>query len=169
MKIFLSGFMGSGKSNIGRRVAKKLGCPFHDMDRYIESKEGMAITEIFAQKGEAYFRSLETAVIPEFLEEEAVVVACGGGIIMNPDNVDAIHAGGGIICFIDVPVAALQERLKADKRRPLLQRPDRREFIAALHAERLPKYLATADKVIDGAGPPVVIAERLMEGLGVKS
>lgn len=169
MKIVLCGFMGCGKSNIGRRLANKLGCHFWDMDRYIENKEGMSVTEIFAEKGEAYFRRLETAVIPELLKKKTVVVACGGGTVMNPKNVEAIHAGGGTICFIDVPVAALQERLKADKRRPLLQRPDRREFIAALHAERQPKYMAAADKVIDGAGPPVVITERVLEGLGVKS
>ena len=168
MKIVLCGFMGSGKSNIGRRIAKKLGCSFLDMDKYIESKVGLTEKEIFAQKGEAFFRKMETEVIPELLENDPVVLACGGGTVINPINVEAIHNNGGVICFIDVPVAALQERLKADKRRPLLQRPDRREFIAALHAERLPKYIAAADKHIDGAGPPVVITERVLEGLGVE-
>lgn len=168
MKIVLCGFMGCGKSNIGRRLAKKLNCDFIDMDRYIENKEGMTITQMFALKGEGYFRELETAVIPEVLRVDPVVVASGGGAVLNPRNVEAFRANGGTVCFIDVPVAALQERLKSDKKRPLLQRPDRREFIAALHEERRPKYMAAADHLIDGAGPPVVITERVLEALGIQ-
>ncbi len=166
MKIVLCGFMGCGKSNIGRRLARRLGCAFVDMDRYIEDREGMTVTEIFAQKGEQYFRDTETAVISEIMEQEPVIVACGGGTVMNPKNVEAFHEGGGTVCFLKVPVPALQERLKTDWRRPLLQRPDRREFIAKLHEERLPKYLAAADKVIDAGAPPVVVADRIMAEFG---
>ena len=166
MKIILCGFMGCGKSNIGRRLAKRLGCTFVDMDRYIENREGMTVKEIFAQKGEAYFRQLETDVIPEILESDPVVVASGGGTVMNPKNVEEFHKYGGTVCFLKVPVPALQERLKTDRNRPLLQRPDRRKFIEKLHAERLPKYVEAADEIIDAGAPPVVVADRVMEVFG---
>lgn len=165
MKIVLCGFMGSGKSNIGRRLAKKLDCAFVDMDKYIEGREGMPVRDIFAAKGEEYFRALETKVIPEIAAEDPVVIASGGGTVINPKNVEAFHGEGAVICFLDVPVAALQERLKSDKKRPLLQRPDRREFIAKLHSERFPKYHGAADFVIAAGAPPVVVAERVLEAV----
>lgn len=80
---------------------------------------------------------------------------------MQPQNVEGFHQGGGTIYYLDVPLAALQERLKNDKRRPLLQTPDRRAVIERLLNERRPKYLASADVVVDAGAPTVVVVERI--------
>lgn len=80
---------------------------------------------------------------------------------MQPQNVEGFHQGGGTIYYLDVPLAALQERLKNDKRRPLLQTPDRRAVIERLLNERRPKYLASADVIVDAGAPTVVVVERI--------
>lgn len=160
-KIILCGFMGCGKTSVGWRLAKKLNCPFVDMDKYIEDKEKMSVSDIFELKGEAAFREYERRTAKELMQLDKVVIASGGGTVLNSENVRAFHAGGGEIYFLDVPVAAIQERLKRDKRRPLLQRPDRREFIDKLYAERYPKYLAAADVIIDAGHPASYLARKM--------
>lgn len=130
--IILSGFMGCGKSTIGRQLAAALDMKFVDMDRWIEKNEGRTVREIFDEKGEAYFRELETQTVREFSKSRDYVIATGGGTLMRSENVEAFHRGGGVIYYLDVPLAALQERLKNDRRRPLLQTPDRRTVIERL-------------------------------------
>ena len=139
--IVLCGFMGCGKSSVGRRVAKLLERQFCDLDSYIEQQAGMTAEEVAAQEG--------------------MVIASGGGTVLSPRNVEAFHKHGAHILFLDVPVAALQERLKNDKRRPLLQVPDRRKVIAELYEKRVPLYRAAADITVDGGAPAVVVAKRV--------
>ena len=98
----------------------------------------MTVSEIFAQEGEAGFRARETQAAEEVASMQGMVIASGGGTVLSPQNVEAFHRHGAKILFLDVPVAALQERLKNDKRRPLLQVPDRRRVIAELHKNGLP-------------------------------
>lgn len=159
--IVLCGFMGCGKTSVGKRVAKLLDRQFCDLDHYIEKKAGMTVTEIFAKEGEAGFRAREAQAVEEVAAQKSLVIASGGGTVLTQKNVDCFHRYGAKILFLDVPVAALQERLKNDKRRPLLQRPDRREFIASLWEQRCPLYRAAADLVIDGGAPAVVVARRV--------
>lgn len=159
--IVLSGFMGSGKTTVGRRLAMALDMQFVDMDLYIEKKTGMTVKEIFAEYGELHFRALETETVKELARSNHFVIATGGGTLMQPQNVEGFHRGGGTIYYLDVPLAALQERLKNDKRRPLLQTPDRRAVIERLLNERRPKYLASADVVVDAGAPTVVVVERI--------
>ena len=166
--IVLSGFMGCGKSTIGRRLASALGMQFIDMDRYIEEQTGLKVREIFEQFGEAHFRALETETVRMLAGRSDCVVATGGGTLMRAENVEAFHAGGGTIYFLDVPLAALQERLKNDRRRPLLQVPDRRAVIERLLAERRPQYLASADVVVDAGAPTVVVVRRMCALRGVE-
>ena len=163
MKIVLCGFMGCGKSSIGRNLSKVLGIEFIDMDRYIEAKEELTVSEIFAQKGEAEFRLLETEAIKELMEKDNIVVASGGGTVMNPLNIEEFHKGNAKIYFLDVPLAALQERLKNDKRRPLLQKPNRREVIETLYKERYDKYLNACDVRIDAGAPSMWLAKKIAE------
>ena len=163
MKIILCGFMGCGKSTIGRQLAKRLQCEFIDMDAYIEKKAGMTVSEIFAQKGESEFRKLETETSAELMLKENVIVASGGGTVMNEKNVEEFHKGGGVIYFLDVPLSALQERLKNDKKRPLLQKPNRRQVIEELYNARYHKYLSASDVRIDAGAPPVWLAKRMAE------
>lgn len=159
--IVLSGFMGSGKTTVGRRLAAALDMQFVDMDLYIEKKTGMTVKEIFAEYGELHFRALETETVKELAQSNHFVIATGGGTLMQPQNVEGFHQGGGTIYYLDVPLAALQERLKNDKRRPLLQTPDRCAVIERLLNERRPKYLASADVVVDAGAPTVVVVERI--------
>ena len=150
--IVLSGFMGSGKSTIGRRLAAALGMKFVDMDRYIEEKTGLKVREIFDRFGEAHFRALETETVRALSARADYVVATGGGTVY----------------FLDVPLAALQERLKNDRRRPLLQVPDRRAVIERLLSERRPQYLESADVVVDAGAPTVVVVRRICALRGVE-
>lgn len=166
--IVLSGFMGSGKTTVGRQLAAALHMKFVDMDRYIEEKTGMKVTEIFARYGEAHFRELETETVRILSESTDYVVATGGGTLMRPENVEGFHKGGGTIYYLDVPLAALQERLKRDKRRPLLQTPDRRAVIERLFNERKPKYLASADVVVDAGAPINIVVRRICALRGVE-
>ena len=163
LKIVLCGFMGCGKSSVGRRVAKLLNRQFCDLDNYIEQKAGMTVAEIFAREGEQGFRIRETQAAEEVASRKGMVIASGGGTVLSQRNVEAFHKHGAHILFLDVPVAALQERLKNDKRRPLLQVPDRRRVIAELYEKRVPLYRAAADLVIDGGAPAVVVAKRVAE------
>ena len=161
--IVLCGFMGCGKSSVGRRVAKLLNRQFCDLDNYIEQKAGMTVAEIFAREGEQGFRMRETQAAEEVASRKGMVIASGGGTVLSQRNVEAFHKHGAHILFLDVTVAALQERLKNDKRRPLLQVPDRRRVIAELYEKRDPLYRAAADLVIDGGAPAVVVAKRVAE------
>lgn len=161
--IVLCGFMGCGKTSVGKRASKLLGRQFCDLDSYIERKAGMTVSEIFAQEGEAGFRARETQAAEEVASMQGMVIASGGGTVLSPQNVEAFHRHGAKILFLDVPVAALQERLKNDKRRPLLQVPDRRRVIAELHEKRAPLYRAAADIVVDGGAPAIVVAKRVAQ------
>ena len=151
----------AGKSSVGRRVAKLLERQFCDLDSYIEQQAGMTVAEIFAKEGEAGFRAREAQAAEEVAAQEGMVIASGGGTVLSPRNVEAFHKHGAHILFLDVPVAALQERLKNDKRRPLLQVPDRRKVIAELYEKRVPLYRAAADITVDGGAPAVVVAKRV--------
>lgn len=165
--IILSGFMGSGKTTVGRVLARALRMRFVDMDRYIEERAGKTVREIFADEGEARFRALEAETVRELAKGKRYVVASGGGTLMNPENVRAFREGGGTVYFLDVPAAALKERLKNDKKRPLLQVPDRGAVIDRLLAERRPKYLAGADRTVEAGAPVSVVARRIAEMHGV--
>ncbi len=162
-KIALCGFMGCGKTGVGRRVAKILNFEFIDMDIYIEKSEGMPVKKIFEIKGEEYFRKLETLTIEKLAKKTNCIIATGGGVVLNPKNVEAFHKNGVKIIFIDAPLSALQERLKNDKKRPLLQRPDRREFIADLHKKRYPLYKSSSDIIVNGGAPSVVVAKEIVK------
>lgn len=164
--IVLCGFMGSGKTTVGKRVARTLGRPYCDLDQYIEKKEGMTVSQIFDRYGEEGFRQRETQAVEEVSRLGGMVVACGGGTVLYAKNVEAFHRGGGTIVFLDVPLPVLQERLKNDRKRPLLQKPNRRQVIADLFRQRIPLYRAAADVSVKGNAPPWIVAKRVVR-LGI--
>ena len=159
--IILCGFMGCGKTSVGRWLAKLMEREFCDLDQYIEAREGMTVSEIFAKYGEDGFRWRETQAVREIAEKKQQIIARGGGTVLAEKNVEAFHEKGGVIIFLDAPLAALQERLKRDKRRPLLQVPDRRQVIAMLHEKRCPLYQTAADLTVDAGAPPLTVARRV--------
>lgn len=167
--IILCGFMGSGKTSVGKRLAKKTGRVFCDTDRYLEKKSGMTVSQIFAEYGEARFREMEAQAVRELSGRNNMVIACGGGTVLQSGNVKAFRAGGGKILFLDVPLAALQERLKSDQKRPLLQKPNRREVIKKLYRERIGRYRRAADIRINAGAPTVVVVKRIIAKLGLSA
>ncbi|ADJ25548.1 Shikimate kinase [Dehalogenimonas lykanthroporepellens BL-DC-9] len=143
--IALIGFMGSGKSSVGKRLARRLGRDFLETDRLVEEAAGATIADIFRESGEGAFRELEAGVIKNIgLTARNAVIACGGGIITRPENLENLKRDTTII-YLKTGVEELQERLAHSRRRPLLERPDREKFIRELIADREPLYRAAAD------------------------
>ncbi|MDT8901798.1 shikimate kinase [Anaeroselena agilis] len=145
--IVLIGFMGTGKSSTGRLLAGRLGRPFIDVDRKIERETGLTIGELFAQHGETYFRAREKAAVARVARYRKAVIATGGGVVLDPDNMRRLRAGGVIIC-LTATVQVILERTGRRSTRPLLARPDREEIVARLLAERAPLY-GQADFTLD--------------------
>ena len=140
--------MGAGKSTIGRMLAKELGLPFYDSDHEVEERTGANIPWIFDVEGEGGFRQRERQVIRELCEERGIVLATGGGAVTQEEN--RRHLGtNGFVVFLKASVRAQLERTAKDKKRPLLQRPDRQAVLENLLAEREPLYLSIADLVLD--------------------
>jgi shikimate kinase len=144
--IVLVGMMGAGKSSVGRRVALRLGIPFVDADTEIEKAAGMAITDIFAIRGEAEFRAGEARVILRLLEGGPQVLATGGGAFINPDTRAAI-AAKGISIWLKAEPDVLMKRIKRRQDRPLLHTADPAATLRKLLDEREPVY-ALADLTV---------------------
>ena len=121
MRIFLIGFMGCGKSTIGKKLAKTLSCKFIDLDKYIEGKTGKSIQQIFKEKGEKYFRVLETESLMEICKSDNLVIATGGGTPCFFDNMQRI-LDKGICIYLKMEANNLAKRLSKEKsKRPLIE------------------------------------------------
>ncbi len=144
--IILTGFMGTGKSSVGRRLANRLRRPFVDMDTKIEHQEGRSISEIFANEGESYFRDLERALVLEISGQEDLVVSTGGGVLMDPRNLADFRKSGTVICLCTT-VDTILDRVMRDRKRPLLDCEDPRAKIEDLLAERQAMYQAVSIQV----------------------
>ncbi|MBQ7980469.1 MAG: shikimate kinase [Oscillospiraceae bacterium] len=160
--VYLCGFMGCGKSTIGKILAKKSGCGFIDMDDYIVEREGMTIPQIFAEKGEQYFRDTETAVIRELAEKNAVI-ACGGGAMLKKENAD-IAAENGIVVYIDIPFEICYGRISGDTNRPLVVN-NTKEQLEEIYKGRVPVYKANSTITVDGVGSADEIAARIADAI----
>ncbi len=148
--IYLIGPMGAGKSTIGRMLAKELACPFLDSDHIIEERSGADIPWIFDVEGEQGFRDRESQVIKEVCTQSGVVLATGGGAVGRAENRRHLSTHGFVV-YLRTPVAIQLQRTEKDKRRPLLQRPDRELVLNRLLQERDPLYRAIADLILDTA------------------
>ena len=137
--LYLTGFMGTGKTSIGREVAKALRYRFVDSDRWIEKNCGMKIPEIFASKGEEWFREQEHRFVEEGHPDEGCVVACGGGLITVDRTRRALESKGLLVALFASPETVLL-RTSRNKNRPLLQTEDPETRIRELMAQRDPIY-----------------------------
>lgn len=164
MNIVLCGFMGCGKTTVGRRAAKRLGLEFVDMDSYIEQKAGMRVSEIFAKHGEAEFRKMESEAARELSEKSGLLIATGGGAVLNPDNAAAFHSGG-IVVLLQVTPETVIRRLKNSTNRPLLQRPDREQAVRELMEQRSAAYQAAASIVLYADGPIAFTTHLLIQSV----
>jgi len=154
LKISLVGLPGSGKSTVGRHLARRLELPFHDSDQMIEQRIGCSIRSFFEREGEAAFRDIEEAVIQELAQGQASVLATGGGAVLRQANRECLHANGQVIYLRSSPDEVFR-RLRHDVNRPLLQVDDPLGRLRALHAERDPLYRETAHFVIETGRPSV--------------
>lgn len=162
--IVLVGMMGCGKSAIGVLLADALGIPFADVDSAIEAEAGMAITEIFAQHGEPYFRAKEYEMIKHLVQGERKVLALGGGAFIQTRIREYIkkHA---LSIWIRAEFSILMERVSRKNNRPLLEKGDKAAILQKLMDERYPIY-AEADMVIDTTdGPHEVVLQRILAGI----
>ena len=131
--IILCGFMGCGKTTVGRLLARETGRKFIDMDSFIEERAGKTVAQIFA----------------------------GGGALVRRENAECLGRTG-VIVLLDAPLEELKKRLKNDASRPLLQKPDRDAVIEALHRERMPLYRQAAHLTVPAGGPPLAVAHEVL-------
>jgi shikimate kinase len=148
---FLTGPMGAGKSTIGRQLAKQLDLPFHDSDHEIESRTGVDIPLIFELEGEAGFRKREVAVIDDLTRLPNIVLATGGGAVLDPLNREHLKSRGHVI-YLHASVNHQLKRTRKDRNRPLLQTENPRKKLEELMSVRDPLYREIADMVIDTDG-----------------
>ena len=141
--LVLTGFMGTGKTRIGREVARRLGRPFVDMDAEVEAVSGKSIPRIFAENGEAAFRRTEAGLCQELGNQTGRVIATGGGALLDTANREAMMSGGTVVCLTS-DVDEIQRRLSEGDApaRPLLAVPDPRAEIERLLAARQEAYAA---------------------------
>ncbi|MBR2099978.1 MAG: shikimate kinase [Eubacterium sp.] len=144
--IILCGFMGSGKTVVGKELAKIMGRKFIDTDELIEKEQGMAIKAIFAARGEEYFRELEYEACKETAKLKNCIISTGGGALTFERNVDEVKKGGKVV-FLDASFEIICERIGDSQNRPLFQD---KEKAKQLFDERKDKYIAAADYIIDG-------------------
>lgn len=170
--IFLIGFMGSGKSFTGRRLAQRLALPFIDLDELIEQEAGRSIPRIFQEDGEAAFRKLEAETLRSLENRTPAVIACGGGTPCFHDNMEWMNTHG-LTVFLDPPVAVIADRLQREMdHRPLLQGLTAgalQSFIEARLQERRPFYQQATVIYRDGASggdPATELARHLLDSTG---
>ncbi len=159
--ISLIGFMGCGKTTIGKKLAKKLGYSFKDIDTVIEEREGKTVLEIFRLRGEQDFRTLEKSVLSEIQKDKKTVYACGGGAVLDQANRDSLSRNSLVIWLYASLESCLQ---RVDPRsRPLLDVEERGEKPQVLFRTRIPCYAQTADLVVSGERTPKKITENIYE------
>jgi shikimate kinase len=153
MNVILTGFMGTGKSSIGRLLASRLAYRFCDLDAILVKQEGKSINEIFSSEGEKYFREIESAVLNSILQQTSQVISTGGGIVISQKNRDLMRKAGIVINLVASPETVLC-RLQNDDERPLLRDSKSLEHIEKMLLEREPFY-SDADIRIDTNGKNV--------------
>ena len=159
MNIVLCGFMGSGKTTIGRLLKEKLKMPLVDIDEMIESDTGLTISQIFEKFGEDGFRKIECDTVRKASEMKNTIISTGGGSVLNPDNVTTLKSTGKIF-FLDVTPETVLKRLDGNTTRPLLQRPDKEKAVRELLNARRDKYIFAADYVVKSANESPMIATK---------
>ncbi|HEY1773520.1 MAG TPA: shikimate kinase AroK [Gammaproteobacteria bacterium] len=165
-KLFLIGPMGAGKTAIGRELARQLGLEFLDTDQEIERRTGADVALIFEKEGEAGFRRREREVIAELTQREGLVLATGGGAVLDPANREALKAQGFVI-YLKASLSAQAVRTAQNRNRPLLETEDRQERLKQLFEVRAPLYESLAQLTVDtDSGQVKQISQRIIAELG---
>lgn len=160
--IVLFGFMGTGKTSVGKMLASELGMEFLDMDHVIEEREGRAISDIFATDGESYFRELERDLVKKLAARDGLVIGTGGGVVLNEANIDDFAATGLCVCLNADPEEILK-RLEHDGSRPLLAEGDKLQKIKAILDARKDLYARVPQQVDTGSLSVNQVVQRIRE------
>ncbi len=145
--LILIGFMGTGKSTVACQLSKRLNLPFFEMDEMIVQEQGMEISNIFKEKGEHYFRDLETALLKNLLQKEKGILSCGGGIVLRDENIQAMKNHGTVILLTAKPETILK-RVLHNQSRPVLNGKKNINDITKLMKEREERYRMAADFIV---------------------
>lgn len=163
--VFLIGPMGAGKTTVGSMLAKAMGREFLDSDAVLQERTGVTVSEIFEHEGEQGFRRREREVIAELVERKNIVLATGGGAVLDADN-RRLLASRGTVIYLRVPLEAQLQHLRADRTRPLLQDGNPEEVLKRLSLEREPLYRELSDYQVNMDGLTVRAAcENIVEWL----
>ncbi len=164
--IYLLGFMGSGKSTVGRLLADRIGWPFFDLDEEIEARERTAIADIFAARGEAEFRRIEAAALARHVSAvetgRPAVMALGGGAFVSPANRDLLLQNG-VTIWLDCPFPIVEQRVRQATHRPLARDPE--QFAALYQARRDVYRLAEIHVTVEGDDPSLAVEQILAHPL----
>jgi len=160
--IYLVGMMGAGKTTIGRHLARRLQKRFVDCDHEIEARTGVRIPLIFEIEGESGFRRREYHVLQELATEEGLVLATGGGVVLDPENRKRL-TDTGLVVYLYAPPEELYARTQHDRNRPLLRVADPLGKLRELYATRDPLYRAVADIIFEGGRRTPLAVARLLE------
>ena len=161
VNLYLVGFMGTGKSTVGRLLARQLGLQFLDSDHEIERKAGKPVSKIFAEDGEAKFRALEREFVEQGHPEHGVIVACGGGLVVAPGMLELLRSRGVVICM-HAPIETILARTMHTSHRPLLQVENPEARLRELYAAREEIYRRTGTMVLTDKRPMREIAAHVL-------
>lgn len=160
--IVLMGFMGTGKTTVGKRLAERLGLRFLDMDHIIEERAGKPISRIFAEEGEPHFRRLERDLAAELSRQAGLVIGCGGGVVLNPANVSDFTGSGLVVCLTADP-ETIFKRTARETHRPLLEEQNRMQRIVDLLEKRKALYAAIPNQIDTSVLAPDEVVRRIEE------
>jgi shikimate kinase len=166
IKIVLTGFMGSGKTTIGKKLAKAMGIGFADLDLLIVEDNRKPISAIFKDSGEEFFRESEKKCLARIMKESAsLVVSTGGGALISPDNAAIVKENQGFVFYLATDLETSLKRVGDNQDRPLITGKDR-EHIENLYSKRLPVYKSVSDFTVDATGHPDEIMKTIIEAIG---
>lgn len=161
MNIVLLGFMGTGKSVVGKLIARRLKMQYLDIDEEIEKEENMTISQVFSQFGEEYFRSKESEVVSKISEKESLVISAGGGVVLKPGNLENLAKKGILFC-LDASPEVIFERTHHYTHRPLLQTSEPLKAIQELLKQREKNYAQIENHIDTSYLSPEEVAKRVI-------
>lgn len=161
--LVLIGFMGAGKSVVGKILSNKLDVPYIDTDKIIEKEQGVSVKEIFEKRGEQYFREKERETVARVTKEHGMIISVGGGAVLDEENVKDLK-GNGTLVYLKAPFTVLYDRIKESENRPLLAVHNPEETMHTLLEARQMTYESIADIVVDVSNAnPDEIAKRIID------
>lgn len=164
--IYLVGFMGTGKTTVGKLLSQTLKRRFVEMDDMIEEREGVKIADIFSKKGESYFRKAEKNLLKEIAQQNNLIISCGGGIVIDEENIRIIKSTGIMIC-LEADAGTIYERIKQYSHRPLINVPSPQKEIEELIRKRTPFYRKAHFFIDTARFAPTEAVERIVDILNV--